>query len=603
MKRIMLLVVALFLLSAGRGLYSEDSVPGGKNLLNPAIIETDYATDSFRTTSPLAVEEGTPYTFSMLVLDQSRIRIAGKDDTMYVDETFVDTDVCVENGERIECTFTPTNAAIQIEVSEDHAAQYFSYEGACGLKLQLEEGEAATSYEPYEAVYPSDPEFSGSGLFVTGYEEAVPIDDIVGEHVTAYDEIDGDLSDEIVIAEDAYTGNEDTVGEYLVRLEVSDSSGNTAYFELTIMVKDEIPPEIEGPEEIVVDVDEAPTLAMVIEDNFHFHDDHDGTITDYEVIADDYSDNKHVLGGHEVEIAVRDASENETRKVFTIDVVDVTPPVIEGPDDIEILLSEPVGLAEIVALYTPVDNHTPTADMEIIVDEAIADLLSVAGEHTMHLHTQDASGNETEKEVTVIVTDDVPPVIGGRTHKRISYTESLDVDALREELAVEDNHDTLTTADIFIKENTVVEGEVGVYEIVFAVEDSALNKTTHKIVIEIIDDVAPEFVVSDEIVVTKGTSLSEEEILAHIENRAGAAFDPVEMKVLEEDYHDNENTPGDYSYIVELRDESGESETHELTIRVSEPPEDKEPSILLPIAVGGLALGILTGFIVKKRSS
>ncbi len=602
MKKILVLSLTFLVCSFGRGLHGEDSVPGGKNILNPAIVETDRETDSFRTTSPLAVEAGTPYTFSMIAVYQNDIRIASKDGTIHIDENVSDPDVCLElDDDRIACTFTPTSEAIQIEVSEDYAAQYYSHHGADEIELQLEEGETATSYAPYEAVYPSDPEFSGSGLFVMSYEEATPIEDIVAEHITAYDEIDGDLSDEIVIAEDAYTGNEDAVGEYPVRLEVSDSSGNTAYFDLTIIVKDEIPPKIEGPSEIVVDVDETLSLETIIEEHFHFYDDHDGIITDYEIITDDYSAKKDVLGAKEVEIRVTDESENETEKLFTIDIVDVTPPVIEGPEAIEILLSDPSSLEEILSLFTPEDNHTPTADMEITTSADIEDFLYIAGEHTMHLYTEDASGNQAEREVSVIVIDDVPPVIGGMAHMRISYTESLDVDALREELAVSDNHDTLTTDDIFIETNTVDEGEVGVYEIVFAVKDAALNKATHKVVIEIIDDAPPEFGFSDEIVVTTGASLSEEDILAHLRNRSGDDFEPVEMKVLEEDYSDNKDTPGDYSYIVELRNEAGENETRELTIRVSEPHEDKENNIPVPIAVGGLALGVLTGFVIKRK--
>ncbi len=602
MKKILIALMVLFAFVSGRVLHGEDSIPGGKNLLNPAIVESDWETDSFRTISPVSVEAGIAHTFSMSLLDQSRIKIATYDGTIIIDDSFVDPDDCEQDDGRLICTFTPASEAVQIEVSEDHAAQYYSHYGACGLELQLEKGDAATSYEPYEAVYPTEPEFSGSGLFVMSYEEATSIEDIVDEHITAYDEIDGDLSDEIVIAEDAYTGNEERVGEYPVRLEVTDSSDNTAYFDLTIIVKDEIPPEIEGPSDIVIDVDETPPLAVIIEEHFHFYDDHDGIITEYTIIDDDYSTNKEVLGPKEVTIKVADESANETEKSFTLDIVDVTSPVIEGPDDIEILLSEPLSLEEILALYTPQDNHTPSEDMEIAVAEGIEELLHTAGEHTMHLYTEDASGNGTERGILIEVIDDVPPVLSGMAHMRISYTESLDTLALREELSVSDNHDTLTKEDIYIETDTVVAGEVGVYEIVFGVKDAAENLATHRMTIEIIDDVPPEFILSEKIIVSPEASLSEEEIFTYLRNRSADDFEPVEMEVLQEDYHDNADTPGDYSYIVELRNEAGESERHELTIRISEPLEEDERS-LLPMIAGGiiLTLTVITGILVKRK--
>ena len=53
----------------------------------------------------------------------------------------------------------------------------------------------------------------------------------------AYDDYDGNITNNLFIQEDHYTGNENVVGEHIVIYQAADSSNNTASFTATIKVK------------------------------------------------------------------------------------------------------------------------------------------------------------------------------------------------------------------------------------------------------------------------------------------------------------------------------------------------------------------------------
>ena len=103
-----------------------------------------------------------------------------------------------------------------------------------------------------------------------------------------------------LIISDLYTGNEQIVGEYLVELSASDSSGNTAYFSLSILVKDEIDPIITGPTDIDISISEITNINEIITNYFTVSDDY-GTAT-INILVDNYTVNNDLLGIYLVEI-------------------------------------------------------------------------------------------------------------------------------------------------------------------------------------------------------------------------------------------------------------------------------------------------------------
>ncbi len=589
-----LLLVLLMFMTNVQALESE---PDGKNLLNPSFFEHDSGADMLYTTTPVPLEAGETYTFSASSEWGWNVKLFAQDH-VYADEKAYDHDACSIEGFTMTCTFDAVADEVDVEVSGGDTSRYY---GSYGLELfQLEAGGTATDYEPY---IPKEeggpPEFSGGGTFVTSYTEAYALDDIIDNHISAYDAIDGDVSDSIKVVEDAYTGNESTVGAYEVVLEASDSSDNTAYFDLLVSVIDDVPPVIEGEEAVHVDVDEASALTAIIDESFAFHDEYDGTIDEYSIVSDDYTGSETVLGAKAVTIEVSDAAGNITSYTFDVVVEDITPPVISGPESNTVYLSNPKTLDDLLALYEATDNHTPAEEVSLeIIEEAID--FDAVGTYDMVLRGEDASGNQTTKSVEVVIIDDVPPVFTGPSFKEISYTWSLDLKALIADFTIEDNHDTLDEDDVVVVKNDYQEGIIGEYEMLFEVADASGNRSEHAMVIAVIDDVPPYFILDERITVTNTTHLSSEEVFLHLKQDAEVeAFAPVAMEVIAETYTENSETPGIYEYEVELMNAEGARAQHSVEIEVVGIVDQDSPNWF--IAVAGAILLCGGAVWVKRR--
>lgn len=598
-KMIGLLSVCFLVLATAMVLSALDTKADGKNLLNPAYFQGDAGENVFYTNPRHPVTSGV-YTLSVpaglgsvLLVESGGEILVNESDSASLMCDSEDSDVMV-------CRLELTESDFYMEMRGGAAYQHFGHFGLDGF--QLEKGEEATPYEPYQPKDDVAPVFSGSGFIVLSYTETQTLEELVDAHVGAYDEIDGDLSDEIVIAEDGYSEHSTTTGEYEATLEVSDSSGNTAYFTLVVIVKDEIPPVITGPDTLHVDVDKPPLLEDLIDEHFLFYDDYDGALDGYVVYDDSYSDALGVLGEKSVTIGVVDASGNETFKTFSVIVEDVTPPSIVGPSAVEILLSEPMSFEEVLLLYALADNHTPEEDIALYIhEENLSENLDTPGEYYLTLQAVDASGNETLKIVHVDILDDVAPELNGPVNHRISYTVEFDWVQLRNQLFVYDNVDDLTVDDVAMREHNVVEGEIGSYTVVFEVSDAAGNLAFHSVVVDVIDDVPPVFVVDDRIIVTEGSSLSEGELLSIASQSATAkTFEAVSFEILHDDYSAFKDTPGLYSYEVEMTNESGEKLVHAFDVVVEEPQAERGVAAVLWIALCGLGL-IGASYVVLKR--
>ena len=190
-------------------------LPGGKNYLD----ESNFAisSNSMNTVHSFLVKGSTYYTISLPGTDRIgyNISILLNGSELYFDG-FVENDPnCTITDQEAYCTFetVPNEDYIDIIISSSNFGQYYSYYGFDGF--QLEEGQTSSSYEEYVAPFvdTGNPEFSGSGAYITSYNTFESIQDIINEHITVVDEAEGDVSDSIIIVSDSYTGNESVIGD------------------------------------------------------------------------------------------------------------------------------------------------------------------------------------------------------------------------------------------------------------------------------------------------------------------------------------------------------------------------------------------------------
>ena len=604
MKKISVLLIVFLLTLHMTSVSAETfsgSLPGGKNYLNPGNILIED--QELNTIEAFRVKPGQVYTLSFpnrdMLGDGIYVMIEGE--TLYVDEYPGDS-ICFETSSLVVCTFTTTTTEreIQLQIQAEMIGRFYSYYQL--ENFQLEEGSVVTEYEEYVSPYADSmaPEFMGSGAFITSYDSALLIEDIIASHIVAYDTIDGDVTDQIVLESDAYTGNETTVGDYLVQLAVSDSSGNTTTFDLFILVKDEIAPIISGPNDIYISIEAKNQIDAMLDAFIDYDDEYDDNPI-LTVTYDEYTPNLFTIGSFPVSIEVKDSSNNVATKDFTIHVEDYDPPVLESATTINVDVSNPMTIDEIMSTVVATDNYDETVDVVLQRDYYTGNE-SVTGNYFVDILLIDDSNNITERSLRIEVRDTSHPFIEGPEEITTSYTEILSLEEIKDFYSVLDNYDTLEASDILIVSDfyTSNSSNPGVYEIVLALSDEAGNTTEHVLEMFVIDDVSPVIYLDQYIVVIEnGSTFGENDMLKLLQLSNEITHMDYQVKVLQNEYKGNEEKAGDYIYKVQLTDSQGEEFVREFKISVKE--EVSAMEYTEPIVYTMIGLAIITGVLFYKK--
>ena len=609
-KKIFIIMLFLVVLALKEVSATEFSayLPGGKNYIDEANMFIDG--DSIFSEDDIFVKPSTIYTLSIpgfdLIGDNVFIRVEGQ--IAYLNDNPINMPSCTLDGEIIICTFTTnsTENFISLEISAPQISMYFDYYQT--ENFQLEEGSVGTNYEEY--IYPlvdtTTPEFSGAGAYIKSYQSTEAIASIIDSHIVAIDDIDGDISDSILILSDEYTTNEQIVGEYDVLLCVSDSSGNEAFFTLTVIVKDEIAPVIAGPTIVTISIDSIPLVGSVIDSNFSIIDEYDST-TIINIISDNYSPNNSFLGDYLVTFEVEDDYVNVSSKTFTISVVDLTIPEMVGSNVSESYLSNPLSFNDILDMVSFLDNYDDLTNIEptIIIDNFTGNENS-PGTYSIDIEVEDSSGNILSETLTINVIDDILPVISGPVSYSGSYENNLNVGDFINMLTISDNVDQLSNSDLYIISDTYSnrQNELGDFYIIFGLIDTNNNETIHQIDINLFDDVAPVIYVDNYIItVNLSATFNENDALKLLLNSGELETGNYTIVRLLDEYSGNEKNPGEYLYHLSFLDDKGNSFEKEFLVKVNDSSYIDYEKDLLPrnIAIYTTILGYSIFIIIKKK--
>jgi len=578
-----------------------NELPGGKNYINPENIIVQG--EQMITIENIFVKSDQSYTLSFPNRDMlgEDIYVLIEGEETYIEEYPIDT-ICSEEYNMISCTFTttPTETSIAFEIQGELIELFYSYYDF--ENFQLEEGTIRTEYEEYISPYNDSlgPEFSGSGAFITSYNSALSIQEIVSSHIVAYDEIDGDVSDQITLLSDAYTGNEAIVGEYLVELSVSDNSGNESLFDLFILVKDEIAPIITGANEIFISVEVKNRIEDIINIFIDYDDEYDSNPT-LTITHDDYTTNILAIGSYLVSIEVVDSSGNVSAKDFTIHLEDIDPPQLLSSTTIDVDVSNPTSMDQIIESLIAIDNYDETVDITINTDYYTLNQYTI-GIYFVDIILSDDSNNQTERTLKIQVNDSGNPVIEGPLEITTSYTEILSLEEIKQLYTLTDNYDELDNSSLFVISDGYSENRntPGVYEILFQAIDSSGNISQHILEITVIDNVGPVIFIDQYIVVIEmGSSFGENDMLKLLQLSNEIAHSNYQVTILQNEYKGNEDNAGDYIYKVKLTDSEGSELVREFKITVQE--EEEKTIYTESIVYTLIGFAIITGAFFYKK--
>ncbi|WP_221798682.1 DUF5011 domain-containing protein [Oceanobacter mangrovi] len=336
---------------------------------------------------------------------------------------------------------------------------------------------------------------------------------------TAADDIDGDISANVVIGGDAI--NSKHAGTYRITYDVADAAGNTAVQVVRTVVVAEAPVIVDTTAPVISLIG-AQSVSLAYGDSYYdagatAYDDVDGDISASIVVNNPV--NPLVPGSYTVSYDVTDSAGNVAATMVRLVIVaeqdvvvaDTTAPVLTllGAERIQLT----VGDSYVDAGATAHDNVDGDISGQIVVGNGVD--TSVAGSYQVTYSVSDAAGNQASAYRTVVVArpaDTVAPVITllGDASITLAVGDSY-TDAGATAL---DDQDGDLTASITVS-NSVDTSTEGTYTVTYSVQDAAGNTAvtvSRTVIVEAVaDTVAPVItLVGDEyITVTVGETYAD----------------------------------------------------------------------------------------------
>jgi hypothetical protein len=332
---------------------------------------------------------------------------------------------------------------------------------------------------------------------------------------------------------------------------------------------------ISGQENFVTNVDDAKPLSYFI-NYFEAWDNVDGDLTSsIYVVTDNYTPNMSVLGAHSVTLGVTDSSSNESTFTFTVNVVDITNPVITGNSTkVQVSYTQTFNITSFKSTLVATDNYDTLSNSNIVIkSDAYTSNKTSLGTYNIVFEVTDSSGNTATFTKQIEVIDDIAPMFSGPSTITKPTGSILTVNDIKSDITASDVKDGNRTSYITVKEDnyTGFGDRVGSYTIIFEVSDTKGNTATHTVTVNVTDDIPPVWYVKDgaSIVLAEGMSLNRTQIITLLEATGQISVSSTsEITFFQDEYSGNEETPGVYMMGFNFEDASGNESVHNFAITV-----------------------------------
>lgn len=305
---------------------------------------------------------------------------------------------------------------------------------------------------------------------------------------------------------------------------------------------------------------ESPISVDAIKAKLTAWDETDGNVSDSIKIAEDnYTGHERELGAHTVKFEASDLSGNKSYLTVTINVRDVTAPIINGPDTLTYSYDDIISEDQFLLNYSATDNTDNSPSLTLSYTTNIFDKENEIGNYTVTINCSDASGNSSTKEVHVLIEDKKPPVITGpeTITKRTSVV--LTAQDILEQFSATDDYDGSCEVYI-IEDNYSGHGdEKGQYTIKIGAKDKSNNIGEKVVTIDVIDDIAPVWYVDKTLIyVDQSITLSQQDIINLMIQTGEITNDYSVVQIQATEYLESPNTPGKYQAKILVKYANGE---------------------------------------------
>lgn len=410
--------------------YSPHYLPGGRNYLSADnfYYESSY---SYRNIDEFLVKPYTEYTLTMpddLYEDQfNDVTLSFYENNVVVDTLHITPGMfSTANGDWFYSTFTTTSVTNYMSIEFEDGFGYFASGSA--HEVQLEEGSSFTGFEPYvegELIDTSAPYFQNAGTVISYYDSPIAITEIQSA-LTAYDSVDGDVTNSISLITDGYTGHIDTLGVYDCVFEVSDAANNISQVTIKVEIVDVLAPvfsDIGTVQAVYPNTYSTNDVLAMLSASDNYDGDLSSSIT---MINDNYTAGSNIVGTYTMEFEVTDSSGNGQTYLQEIEVVDNDYPIITGVTSLSVGYDEVVTREQILTNINYTDNYDSQENLEIVLDsDNYTSNSTTLGNYEMIFSVTDSSGNKTIQAVTINVVDGIGPVVYFNSSIIQTYTDTV----------------------------------------------------------------------------------------------------------------------------------------------------------------------------------
>jgi len=242
-------------------------------------------------------------------------------------------------------------------------------------------------------------------------------------------------------------------------------------------------------------------------------------------------------------------------------LIDTTSPYFQSAGTVISYVDTPISVEEICSALHAYDAIDGDVSGSIIVTEDnYTAFASQLGTYSVVFAVADNSGNLSSIEVIVQVVDAVNPVFTDIGTVKAVFPNTYSLEEIKAMLTASDNYDgDLSTAITLVSDGyTESSSVVGSYPVEYSVSDSSGNEAAYTVWIEVVDEEAPLFLGTTEIVIGYDRQLSIYEVqsgLSVIDNYDEATT--LQITIVSDSYSENHDLLGDYQIVFEVFDSSG----------------------------------------------
>lgn len=325
------------------------------------------------------------------------------------------------------------------------------------------------------------------------------------------------------------------------------------YFEL-IPFENSVP--IISGDTIVVNIDN-PLPESTLRAEISAWDDLDGDITSSLVYVGGTYESARLAGtlvvgnNYTIIYSVEDSSSNVTQATINVQVVDITKPVfgIENTTT-QISYTQTLNLESFKMNLLVTDNYDDYEDIviNILTNNYTANKL-VPGSYTVVYRAIDTSTNYRDITITVVVIDNVGPVISGPNSFNVPLSPKTNISILLNQFTANDAIDGNVTSSIEVLSDTyTVATTPGIYSVTIRFTDESGNTTNKTFTISMSDGVPPILFITSGLLigVNELQTLTVQQIITLLEAQGTITG----FTVLSNTYAGNEDVPGTYQMVV-----------------------------------------------------